>query len=256
MAGEIFSLEGRTVLVTGASSGLGRFFSSALARAGAKVAVAARRVDHLKTIAEEIAADGGSAFPIEMDVTDASSVVAAFDQAQDALGNITVLINNAGIAETKPALDWQEKDWDAILDTNLKGAWTVAQEAARRMAKAETGGTIVNVASILGFRVAKELLPYAVSKAGLVQMTKAMALELARYGVRVNALAPGYVETDLNRDFLLSGAGEEIKKRIPQRRFGHGKDLEGALLLLASDASAYMTGAVIPVDGGHLVSSL
>jgi len=257
MAAEsMFDLTGKVALVTGGSSGLGRHFAIALARAGAAVAACARRTDRLADTVAEIEAAGGRALGVGMDVTDPASVMRAFDAVVGELGPVTVLINNAGVAEGKAALDVTEKDWDRVLDTNLKGAWTVAQAAARRMAAAKTGGVIVNIASVLGLRVSKGVLPYAVSKAGLIQMTKALALELAKHNIRVNAIAPGYVETDLNREFLKSAEAQKMIGNIPQRRPGTMDELTGPLLLLASDASAYMTGAVLAVDGGHLVSSL
>lgn len=252
----LFALDGKIALVTGASSGLGEHFAHVLARAGAAVVLAARRMDPLARLAAAIEAKGAKALAVAMDVTDRRSIVDAFTAAETVFGPVTVVVNNAGLAVTKPALDQGEADWDAVLDTNLKGAWLVAQESARRLIAAKQGGSIVNVASILGERVAGGVAPYAVSKAGVVQMTKALALEWARHGIRVNALAPGYVETDLNRDFLASEAGQALMKRIPQRRFGRLDDLDGPLLLLASDAARYMTGAVVAVDGGHLVSSL
>jgi NAD(P)-dependent dehydrogenase (short-subunit alcohol dehydrogenase family) len=255
-----FDLSGKIALVTGASGGLGRHFAGVLAGAGARVAVCARRMDKVTETVAGIESAGGRAFGVEMDVTDKASVVAAFDVIEEQAGPVTVLINNAGITASNLALEMSEDDWDRVLDTNLKGAWTVAQQAAQRMAqgnnKAETGGVIVNIASVLGLRVGKGVLPYAVSKAGLIQMTKALALELAPRNIRVNALAPGYVETDLTRDYLASDAGKKLLKRIPQRRPAGMEELSGPLLLLASDASSYMTGAVIAVDGGHLVSSL
>ena len=224
-----FNLDGKTVLVTGASGGLGRYFAGVLAAAGARVAVCARRLDKVMETVAGIEAlsgsGGGKAIGVEMDVTDAAGVAQAFEAIEEQAGTVT-------------------------------GAWTVAQEAAKRMAAAETGGVIVNIASVLGLRVGKGVLPYAVSKAGLVQMTKALALELAPQNIRVNALAPGFVETDLNREYLASEHGQKQLKRIPFRRPGTMEELSGPLLLLCSDASAYMTGAILAVDGGHLVSSL
>ncbi len=253
---DCFSLDGKIALVTGASGGLGRHFAQVLAAAGAGVCVAARRMDKVTETVAGIESSGGRAFGVEMDVTDSGSVDAAFSVIEGHAGPVTVVINNAGIASGKMALDLDESEWDRVLDTNLKGAWTVAQAAARRMAGAETGGVIVNIASVLGLGVSKGVMPYAVSKAGLVQMTKALALEWARHGIRVNALAPGYVETDLNRDYLAGEDGQKQVKRIPQRRPAEMAELDGPLLLLASDASSYMTGSVVAVDGGHLVSSL
>ena len=248
-------MQGKTVLVTGASSGLGEHFARVLAAAGAQVAVAARRRDRLESLAAEIVGAGGTALAVGMDVTDRESVAAALDEVAADLAVPDVLINNAGIAAGGPALDVTDADWHKVIDTNLEGAWITAQETARRM-RDNGGGNIVNTASILGLRVSAGVAPYAISKAAVIQMTKVLALELARYQIRVNALAPGYIETDLNEDYLNSDAGQTMIKRIPMRRCGRLHDLDGPLLLLASNASAYMTGAVIPVDGGHLVNTL
>lgn len=250
-----FRLDGRVVLVTGASSGLGQHFARLLASVGARIAVAARRADKLQGVVDDIAAAGGEARAFTLDVTDAASVRACLD-AVGAWGVPDVVISNAGVTVTRPLLEQTEEDFDQVLDTNLKGCWLVATEAARRMVAAGKGGAIVNVASILGERVAGGVAPYAISKAGVVQATKAMALELARHRIRVNALLPGYVVTDLNRDFLTSEAGDKLRSRIPSRRFGELTDLDGPLLLLASDAGAAMSGATVAVDGAHLVSSL
>lgn len=252
----LFDLTGKHVLVTGASSGLGQHFAGLLAEAGAKVTLAARREAALARTVETIRAKNGPAQGVVMDVTDAASVERAFDAAEAAFGPVTILVNNAGVAATRAALDVDQDSWTQVIDTNLKGTWLAAQSAARRMVRHEVGGSIVNIASILGMRVAGGLASYAVSKAGLVQMTKALALEWARYGIRVNALAPGYIETEINRDFFAAEAGKAMVKRIPQRRLGRAGELDGALLLLASDAGSYMTGSVIAVDGGHLVSGL
>jgi len=250
-----FRLDGRTVLVTGASSGLGTHFAHLLASAGARVAVAARRADKLQALVDSIAAAGGEARALSLDVTHSASVRNCFDELAS-WGAPDVVVNNAGITVTRPLLEQTEEDFDSVIETNLKGCWLVATEAARRMVAAGRGGSIVNIASILGERVAGGVAPYAISKAGVVQTTKVMALELARYGIRVNALLPGYVVTDLNRDFLTSDAGDKLRSRIPSRRFGELTDLDGPLLLLASDAGAAMSGSTVAVDGAHLVSSL
>lgn len=249
-----FDLDGRVALVTGASSGLGRHFAQVLAQAGATVILGARRIDPLNELRDMIADGGGQARALALDVTDRASVERAFSDI--VVGHIDILINNAGVTATKPALDLSEEEWDHVVDTNLKGSFLVAQTAARIMKTHGRGGVIVNIASILGLRVAGQVSAYAASKAGMVQLTKAMALELARYNIRVNALCPGYVETELNRDFFQSEAGQALVRRIPQRRLGQPSDLDGALLLLCSDAGSYITGATLAVDGGHLVSSL
>ncbi|HWL68709.1 MAG TPA: glucose 1-dehydrogenase [Geminicoccus sp.] len=247
-----FDMTGKVALVTGASGGLGRHFASVLALAGAEVVLAARRQDALAEAADRIEAAGGRARTVGLDVTDARSVDQAFQEA----GPVDVLINNSGVTATVTAVEMEEADWDRIVDTNLKGAWLVARAFARQAIAAKHEGAIVNIASILGLRVAGHLSAYAASKAGLIQLTQTMALELARHQIRVNALAPGYIETDINRDFFQSERGKALIARIPQRRLGQEEDLDGPLLLLASDASRFMTGSVVAVDGGHLVSSL
>lgn len=254
--GYAITLSGRVALVTGASSGLGRYFAGALARAGAAVAVAARRADSLQQVCDEIVGAGGRAIAVAMDVTNSSSAIQAVAEVRAQLGSLDILVNNAGVTDTKPLLDVAEADWDRVVDTNLKGAFLVAQAAARIMKGQESGGVIVNIASILGIRVAGQVASYIASKAGVLHLTKAMALELARYRIRVNALCPGYIETDLNREFFASDVGQALVRRIPQRRLGQQAELEGPLLLMCSDAGSYMTGAVLAVDGGHLVSSL
>ena len=250
-----FDLTGRRVLVTGASSGLGEHFAAMFAQAGAQVVAAARRVERLRALVERIGAAGGTAQALAMSVSDAASVAAGFATLYET-GGIDVVINNAGVTVAKSALTQTEADWDTVIDTNLKGTWLVATEAARRWVGAGRQGAIVNIASILGERVAGAVAPYAISKAGVLQLTKALALEFARHGIRVNALAPGYVGTDLNREFLASEAGKRLQARIPQGRFCEPQELDGALRLLASEAGRSITGAVLAVDGGHLVSSL
>jgi NAD(P)-dependent dehydrogenase (short-subunit alcohol dehydrogenase family) len=249
-------LDGKVALVTGAFGGLGRDFALMLARAGAAVALAGRRIGEGRKLAEEMRRDGARVDAFAMDVTDRASVDAAVERAETALGPLDVLVNNAGIAITRPFLDLTEREWHDVMDVNLDGAFRVAQAVALRMRAAGKGGSIVNIASVLGERVAAQVAPYATSKAALVQLTRAMALELARDRIRVNALAPGYIETPLNRDFFATEGGQALVKRVPQRRLGRVEDLEGALLLLCSDASSFMTGATIAVDGGHTVSSL
>jgi NAD(P)-dependent dehydrogenase (short-subunit alcohol dehydrogenase family) len=253
---DLFGLNGRHALVTGASSGLGRHFAGVLAAAGARISVAARREAALAQTVQTIRASGAQAQSVRMDVTEAASVEQAFATAEAQFGPVSILVNNAGVTGTRAALDVTDNDWSSVIDTNLKGSWVVAQHAARRMIHHGERGSIVNIASILGLRVAGGVAPYAISKAGVVQMTKVLALEWARHGIRVNALAPGYIETDLNDAFFASDAGKALIRRVPQRRLGEARELDGALLLLASDAGSYMTGSVIAVDGGHLVSGL
>ena len=248
-----FDLHGRTALVTGASAGFGRHFAKTLANAGAMVVVAARRRDLLEQLVGEILATGGRATAVDMDVTDGASIAAGFANAP---GPIDVVVNNAGVSIVQPPLDLDEAGWDAVVNTNLRGAWLVAQAAARALVAAKRPGRIINIASIVGLRPIGHLAPYAAAKAGLIHLTRTLAMEWARHDIQVNAIAPGYVETDLNRDFWDSPAGKRLIERIPQRRLGRLTDLDGPLLLLASDAGAFMTGSVLVVDGGHTVSSL
>ena len=250
------TLDGHAALVTGANGGLGSHFAEVLAKAGAKVAIAARRLDSLREVEQRIASTGSGVHAVALDVKRRESVVAAFDDAAATLGPITVVVNNAGIAVTKPLLEQTEDDWNDVIEVNLNGAWRVAQEAARHMVKHQRGGSIVNIASILGLRVSAQVPAYAASKAALIQLSKAMALELARHRIRVNALAPGYIETSINREFFTSEAGQALIKRIPQRRIGDPHELDAALLLLASDAGSYVTGSVVVIDGGQVVNTL
>jgi NAD(P)-dependent dehydrogenase (short-subunit alcohol dehydrogenase family) len=249
-----FSLAGKTALVTGASSGLGRHFAGVLAGAGAKVAIAARRAERLEALAAEIRASGGVAEPVALDVTRTESVAAAFDAAERALGPVSVVVNNAGIPSASYLAKTGEAEWRGVLDVNLDGVFRVAQAAAQRMQKAGIAGSIVNIASILGFGVIKTLGSYAVSKAAVVQLTKALALELARDRIRVNAIAPGYFSTEINTGFLDSEQGRKMLARVPFARAGELAELDGPLLLLASDAGSFMTGSVLTVDGGHLLA--
>ncbi|SMX44152.1 SDR family NAD(P)-dependent oxidoreductase [Actibacterium lipolyticum] len=247
------NLSGKTILVTGASGGLGLHFARTLAADGAHVILAARRLDKVEAAAKEIAESGGSASAVALDVTDKASIDVAF---AGPAANVDAVVNNAGISIAGAALDLTEEDFDAVIDTNLKGVFLVAQAAARAMNTRGQGGSIVNIASVLGLRVAGHLSSYCASKAGVVQMTKALALEWARYGIRVNAICPGYFQTEINAGFFDTPAGEAMMKRIPQRRIGQLSDLDAPLKLLCSDGSGYMTGSVIAVDGGHLVSSM
>jgi len=247
-----FDLSGKTALVTGASSGLGTHFARCLGAAGASVVLAARRADRLQSLQAELANDGIAARSVELDVQSAPSIA----QALDAAGPIDIVVNNAGISIVKPALEMPEEDWDAVVDTNLRGAWLVTQGAAKRWVADKRPGSIVNIASILGLRTIGQVAPYNASKAGLIHLTRALAMEWARYKIRINAICPGYIETEMNSAFWKTPGGQRLIERIPQRRIGQPEHLDGALLLLASDAGTFMTGSVITVDGGHTVSTL
>ena len=250
----LFDVSKEIIFVTGASQGLGRQFARVLSAHGAAVALAARQTAKLKSLEDEIRGQGGRAVAVEMDVTDIASIAKAIDGAEAALGPVSVLINNAGIAIEKLAVDQTEADWDAVINANLKGAYFAATEMARRLIARQQEGNIVNIASVLGTGVIKFLSPYTISKAGIIQATKALALELAVNNIRVNALAPGYIDTEMNHDFWSTPSGEKLAKRIPQRRVGTEADLDGAIMLLASGASRYMTGSVVTVDGGYLLN--
>jgi len=251
-----FGLGGQVALVTGASSGIGRHLADLLAAAGAKVALAARRVDRLAEAAREIEAAGGQCLPIACDVTRSDSIAAAVNTAETELGPLTILVNNAGVVVSKPVLQHTEAEWDYVVDTNLKGAWLTAREFAEHLVARQRPGRIVNIASVLGMRTIARVPSYCAAKAGLIHLTHVLAMELARHGILVNAIASGYVETDFNREFLRSEAGKKLEARIPLRRVGRPDDLDGAMLLVASPAGAYITGAVIAVDGGHGVAAI
>ena len=248
-AATLFDLSGKTALVTGAGTGLGRRFAEVLAQAGATVVLAARRREPLESAADTIRAAGGVAHCVPLDVSSAQSVQSAFD-ALEQVGPLDVLVNNAGIAGVGALLDLPEDDWDTVLNVNLKGAWLAARAAARAMIKRATQGSIINVASVLGSAVQKGTGNYPATKAALLHLTRSMALEWAKYGIRVNALAPGYFLSELSAGFLATEAGKAMVKRMPMRRLGEPAELDGALLLLASAASSYMTGSVITIDGG------
>ena len=253
-ASELFDLKGRVALVTGASSGLGTQFARALADNGATVALVARRADRLKALKDEIEGQGGKAVAIEADVTDRAAMQRAFDEAEKAFGTVTILVNNAGVAQQPVrATDVTPEEWRRVLSVDLDAVFYWAQEGARRMVAAKKEGAIVNIASVLGLGVSKGVAAYAVAKAAVVQTTKALALELAFKGVRVNAIAPGWFVTEINDTYLNSEAGIAMKRDIPMGRFGEAGDLDGALLLLVSNAGRYMTGATVVVDGGQVV---
>jgi 3-oxoacyl-[acyl-carrier protein] reductase len=253
-ASELFDLTGRVALVTGASSGLGVQFARALADNGAAVALVARRADRLAALRDEIEARGGRAIAIEADVTDRDAMRRAFDTAEAAFGTVTILVNNAGVAQASlRATDVSPEEWRRVLSLDLDGVFYWAQEGARRMLAAKAQGSIINIASVLGLGVAKGVAAYATAKAAVIQITKSLALELAFKGVRVNAIAPGWFVTEINDEYLTSEAGSQLKRDIPMGRFGESGDLDGALLLLASNAGRYITGATIVVDGGQVV---
>lgn len=252
MARDYFQLQGKTALITGASSGLGVHFSRVLAEAGATVVLAARRADRLAAEVAAIQATGAQAAAVAMDVTDPGSVDSAFARIAEEVGNIDILVNNAGVADDPIRfLDTGEEEWHRVIDTNLNGAWRVARAGARHMAAAGIPGSIVNIGSIYGLRTGAMKAAYNVSKAGVVQLTKSMAIELCRQQIRVNALCPGWFLTDINREYFESERGERYIKTIPARRMGAMEDLTAPLLLLASNvAGGYMTGSVLTVDGG------
>lgn len=254
-----FDLHGRTALITGGFSGLGLHFAEVLASHGAKVALVGRRIELGRNVAHTLGAKIGRPADVrayQADVTKSASVADAFAQTTGHLGVPTVVVNNAGNVIRTRSLEVKDDDWDAVVDVNLSGVFKVAQAAARAMIKAGARGSIINIASILGLRVRPGVASYAATKAAVVQLTKALALEWAEHGIRVNALAPGYFETEINRELLRSPAGQALVSRVPQQRVGQLAELDGPLLLLASDASSYMTGSVIAVDGGHLVNTL
>lgn len=252
-AADMFNLTGQVALVTGASSGLGQQFARALADNGAAVALVARRAERLEAFKAMLEKSGAKVVAIEADVTDRDAMIAAFDAAEKALGTVTILVNNAGIAHGGRAVELTPEDWRRMMSTNLDSVFYWAQEAARRMLAAGKQGSIVNIASVLGLMVAKGGASYATAKAGVVQLTKALAVELSFKGIRVNTIAPGWFVTEMNDDYLLSDKGAAIKREIPMGRFGNPGDLDGALLLLASNAGAYITGATIVADGGQVI---
>ncbi len=251
-----FNISGRVALVTGASSGFGRHFADVLAQAGARVVLAARRTELVESARDEIAAAGGQAMAVPMDVTDSESIAAALDAVEAEFGVATIIINNAGITIPKLLLDLSDQDWNGVVQTNLNGVAFVTRESARRMKDAGVGGSVVNIASILAVREQQLLSNYAAAKAGVVQFTKVAALELAAHNIRVNAICPGYFATEMIREWLKTDDAKERLARVPSKRVGELHELNGPLLLLASDAGSHMTGAEIVVDGGHVLSEL
>jgi NAD(P)-dependent dehydrogenase (short-subunit alcohol dehydrogenase family) len=253
MSSNLFSLAGQTALVTGASSGLGEHFARVLAAAGAKVVVAARRTDRLAALAASIMSAGGTAHAVAMDVTDRADVERAFAEGEAALGPLSICVNNAGITDPAWFVKMREEQWRRIMDVNLDGVFHVAQEAARRMTAAGKGGSIINISSIVGLGAIKTLSAYSASKAAVIALTRNMALELARDRIRVNTIAPGYIATELNDAFWQTEGGKRMIAHVPMRRLGALGELDGPLLLLASEAGSFMTGSVLTVDGGHLL---
>ncbi|MGH6671259.1 MAG: SDR family NAD(P)-dependent oxidoreductase [Xanthobacteraceae bacterium] len=250
----IFDLSGRVALITGASSGLGVRFAEILAENGASVVLVARRADRLAAVKARIEQAAGRAIVAQADVRDRAAMQAAFDAGERAFGTVTILVNNAGVAHAGRAIELTQEEWRRVLSTDLDAVFYWSQEAARRMLAADTGGAIVNIASVLGLGVDKGVAAYATAKAGVIQLTKALALEFAFKGVRVNAIAPGWIVTELNRDYLESERGKALSREIPIGRFGRERDLDGPLLLLVSDAGRFVTGATIVADGGQSVA--
>lgn len=255
MVGIEVNLNGKVALVTGASSGLGARFAKILAEAGAQVVLAARRVERLKELRAEIESNGGAAHLVALDVTDYASIKSAIAHAETEAGPIDILINNSGVSSTQRLVDVTPEDYRQVMDTNLQGAFFVAQEAAKRMILRAKGDPtrqhrIVNIASVAGLRVLSQIGVYCMSKAGVVQMTKAMALEWGRYGINVNAICPGYIETEINREYFQSEGGQKLIDMLPRKRIGHPEDLDGLLLLLSADESRFINGAIITADDG------
>ena len=251
-----FDLAGRTALVTGASSGIGAHLAAVTARHGARVAMVARREDRLQALAETLRDEGADVLALAMDVTDPDSVRSVFDQVESTWGVVDLVSNNAGVADARLALDIDEAGWSRVMATNLDGVWRVAMEAARRLVSAGSPGSIVNTASILGLRPAISQSSYATSKAAVVQLTKNLALEWSRKGIRVNALCPGYFITDMNRAFLTSERGQAYLATTPAQRPGELRELDAPFLLLASEAGRFVNGVALPVDGAHSIGNM
>ncbi|MBW2289410.1 MAG: glucose 1-dehydrogenase [Deltaproteobacteria bacterium] len=249
-----FSLDGRIALVTGASSGIGRGVAKGLAKAGATIIAAARRLDRLEELVTEIETDGGRALAVRVDVTDKVSIETALDRAESSFGVVDIVINNAGVGAPEPFLNIDDENFDNTMNTNFKGVWYIAQEAARRMAGAKKPGSIINIASMLGIRALSGYTAYCSSKGAVLQLTRCMALDLGRYGIRVNAIAPGWFVTEMNEDYLGSEEGQAYLSQTPARRAGEVEELVGPIVMLASEAGSFVNGAVLPVDGAHSVA--
>ena len=252
MSQDYFELKGKTALITGASSGLGAHFAGLLASEGVHVIIAARRTDRLAEQLEQIKSEGGSARAIAMDVTDNDSVLNAFQSIAHTEGRLDILVNNAGVGDDpKKFLNTDEEDWAWQMQTNLDGAWRVAREASRLMVRTETAGAIINIASIYGYNTGAMKVAYNVSKAGVMQLTKSMSIELCRNNIRVNSLCPGWFLTEINQEYFATESGERYIKSIPMRQLGEYSDLNVPLMMLASNkAGRYMTGSAVSVDGG------
>lgn len=248
------SLKGKVAMITGASSGLGERFAELLSGAGATVALAARRTDRLQALADKVSASGGKAMTVKLDVNDYDNIQGAFAEVIGTLGGVDILINNSGVSRQAKITDVMPEDYDFVMNTNTKGAFFVAQAAARDMIAKKKAGRIINIASVAGLRVLGQLSTYCMSKAAVVQMTKAMALEWARYGINTNAICPGYIETEINRDYWATPGGQKLMEILPRKRIGEPKDLDGLLLLLASDEARFINGAVIAADDGLSVT--
>jgi NAD(P)-dependent dehydrogenase (short-subunit alcohol dehydrogenase family) len=253
MADDTYNLAGKVALVTGASSGLGRQAALTLARAGAKVAVTARRVDRLDALATAIASAGGHAMPFDLDVRDIATIDGVVGAVEAAMGPINILVNNAGVSVVKRPENFTLEDYDYVQETNVKGPFFLAQAVGRGMIKRGQGGKIINIASMMALRVFGKLTLYAMSKAAIAQMSKQLALEWARHDIQVNAICPGYIETEMNAGHWRTPAGRGMIEAMPRRRIGTPEVMDGLLLLLASSQSDYMTGTLIPVDDGQVM---
>lgn len=248
------SLKGKVAVVTGASSGLGERFAELLSGAGARVVLAARRIDRLQALADRIAKAGGEAMTVRLDVNDHANIQAAFAEVKTRFGGTDILINNSGVNKQGRIVDVTPEDFDFTMNTNAKGAFFVAQAAAEDMIARKAEGRIINIASVAGLKVLGQLSVYCMSKAAVVQMTKAMALEWARYGINTNAICPGYIETEINRDYWGTPGGRKLIEMLPRRRVGDPKDLDGLIMLLASSEARFINGAIIAADDGLTVT--